>query len=367
MSQSIRGILVLLVLAGLGSLGRVGKGAEHRVNYDYFKYHTMAEITGWMEQLEKEHQGVVTIVPYGQTYEKRSITLLKISVGSEKKKAIWMDCGIHSREWISPAFCQYFVKQILDTYQTDEKMKQMLSNMDFYITPVLNMDGYVYTWQNITNRLWRKSRSPGNCGDSCMGTDLNRNFDANWGTVGVSRNCCSEVYNGAKELSETEAQAVTSFVLGKRNEIMCFLTIHSYGQLILLPYGHPNVSAPNIDELMSVGVAAAEAIKNVHGMSYTVGTSPNVLYPNSGSSRDWARLIGIPYTFTFELRDKGEHGFKLPEDQIQPTCEEAYEGARSIITYVHDKTFNIPNAASTLIATIWMVLLTLCLTSAPLL
>lgn len=30
----------------------------------------------------------------------------------EKKKAMWMDCGIHAREWIAPAFCQYFVSRV---------------------------------------------------------------------------------------------------------------------------------------------------------------------------------------------------------------------------------------------------------------
>lgn len=39
----------------------------------------------------------------------------QIGLESEKrKKAIWMDCGIHAREWIAPAFCQYFVKQVKD-------------------------------------------------------------------------------------------------------------------------------------------------------------------------------------------------------------------------------------------------------------
>lgn len=39
----------------------------------------------------------------------------QIGIESEKrKKAIWMDCGIHAREWIAPAFCQYFVKQVKD-------------------------------------------------------------------------------------------------------------------------------------------------------------------------------------------------------------------------------------------------------------
>ncbi|XP_031707508.1 uncharacterized protein LOC116385898 isoform X3 [Anarrhichthys ocellatus] len=68
----------------------------------------------------------------------------------EEKKAIWMDCGIHAREWIAPAFCQYFVRQILQAHKTDPKMQEMLKNMDFYVTPVLNMDGYIHTWKDNT-------------------------------------------------------------------------------------------------------------------------------------------------------------------------------------------------------------------------
>lgn len=137
---------------------------------------------------------------------------------------------------------------------------------------------------------------------------------------------------------------------------------------------------------MKVGSGAAEAIRKVHGMNYTVGTSPDVLCkwaichmtpfylyhillgdpqiclpycflfidPNSGSSRDWARLKGIPFAYTFELRDNGTFGFELPENQIQPTCEEAYSGALHIITYAHDQTFN--SAVSTVAATLWTVL-----------
>lgn len=39
--------------------------------------------------------------------------VFQIGIKTEaKKKAVWMDCGIHAREWIAPAFCQYFVKQV---------------------------------------------------------------------------------------------------------------------------------------------------------------------------------------------------------------------------------------------------------------
>ncbi|XP_042573540.1 carboxypeptidase O-like isoform X1 [Cyprinus carpio] len=305
---------VISVLVVLAVLDRLAGGLEHR-SYDYTKYHTMDEI------------GFKSTTP---------------------KKAVWMDCGIHAREWIAPAFCQHFVKEILGSYKTDSNVNMLFKNLDFYITPVLNMDGYIYSWRDKTTRLWRKSRSPGTGNCTCFGTDLNRNFYANWGMVGISRDCCSDIYNGPTALSEPEAKAVTDFLGAHQNEVLCYLTIHSYGQLILIPYGHPNISAPNYEELMEVGLAAAKAIKAVHGTSYKVGTAPDILYANSGTSRDFARLIGIPYSFTFELRDKGNYGFILPEDQIQPACEEAYQGAMSIVNYVHDKNFKSAATTATL-------------------
>ncbi|XP_033990619.1 carboxypeptidase O-like isoform X2 [Trematomus bernacchii] len=311
----------------------------------------MDEIYKWMEDVERENPELVSSAVYGRTFEGNNITLLKFGLQNpegKEKKVIWMDCGIHAREWIAPAFCQWFVKEIVTSYKINKKLEQMLQNLDVYVTPVINVDGYMYTWVNSTNRRWRKSRSTPPSGSSCFGVDLNRNFNANWGTVGVSFDSCVNTYCGKEAGSEPEATAVMDFVGKMVSQTLCFLTIHSAGQLILLPYGHPQISAPNYDELVSVGKAAAAEMKKLHGMGYTVGTSPQILYPNSGSSRDWARLVGIPFSYTFELRDKGEFSHLLPEDQIKPACEEAYAGALSIITYVHDKTFNsgaIPSAA----------------------
>ncbi|XP_031414683.1 carboxypeptidase O-like [Clupea harengus] len=355
METPVVAVLMLVLLSGQSVTARVLTEVEPR-NYDYTKYHPLPEITAWMKQIETENPEVVSSTVYGKSYENRDIAFLKIGLKStENKKAIWMDCGIHAREWISPAFCQHFVKEILRTYKTDTKVGEMLKNLDFYITPVLNVDGYTYTWTDNTTRLWRKNRSPGTGGCNCTGTDLNRNYEAVWGTIGVSTNCCSIIYHGPEATSEAETKAVVDFVQSKSKDILCFLTIHSFGQMILFPYGHPNIKAPNYDELTEVVNAAAKAVKAVHGMDYVVGSLTEALYPAGGTSMDWARLVGIPYSFTFELRDKGVHGFVLPEDQIQPTCEEAYEGARSIITYVHDKAFY--NAAASVTATLWTTVL----------
>ncbi|XP_069011373.1 carboxypeptidase O-like [Embiotoca jacksoni] len=344
--------LLVLICSRLETSHGLVEMSESTSNYNYTKCHPMDEVYRWMEDVEGGNPALVSSVVYGHTFEGRHMTLLKLGLGhseGREKKVIWVDCGIHAREWIAPAFCQWFVKEILDLYKTNKKVEEMLQNLDIYVTPVINVDGYMFTWANDSARLWRKSRSLPPPGSSCYGVDLNRNFNANWGTVGVSFDSCENTYCGKSAGSEPEAKAVMDLVGELAGETLCFLTIHSAGQLLLLPYGHPHISAPNYKELVSVGEAAAAEMKKLHGMSYTVGTSPQILYPNSGSSRDWARLIGIPFSYTFELRDKGEFGHSLPEEQIQPACEEAFAGALSIITYVHDKTFHnrtFPNGGS---------------------
>uniref|UniRef100_A0A8D3DQT7 Peptidase M14 domain-containing protein n=1 Tax=Scophthalmus maximus TaxID=52904 RepID=A0A8D3DQT7_SCOMX len=316
--------LFVLISSGLETSGGSGGGLQSTRSYDYTKYHPMDEIYRWMEDVERGNPELVSSAVYGHTVEGRNITLLKLGLDNSEgreKKLMWVDCGIHAREWIAPAFCQWFVKEIVHTYKTNEKLEQMLQNLDVYVTPVINVDGYTFTWANDSTRLWRKSRSLPLQGSNCYGVDLNRNFNANWGTVGVSFDSCANTYCGKSPGSEPEARAVMDFIGRRVNQTLCFLTIHSAGQLILLPYGHPEISAPNYNELVSVGEAAAAEMKKVHGMTYTVGTSPQILYPNSGSSRDWARLMGVPFSYTFELRDTGEFSHLLPEEQIQPACE----------------------------------------------
>lgn len=47
-------------------------------------------------------------------------------------------------------------KQILQKYKTDAQMQMMVQNMDFYVTPVLNVDGYIYSWANntVSAHIW---------------------------------------------------------------------------------------------------------------------------------------------------------------------------------------------------------------------
>lgn len=52
-------------------------------------------------------------------------------------------------------------------------------------------------------------------------------------------------------MSEPETKAVSSFIESKKENIACFLTMHSYGQLILVPYGYTTNKSNNHEELVS--------------------------------------------------------------------------------------------------------------------
>lgn len=43
--------------------------------------------------------------------------------------------------------------QALSTYGTDSQMTSLLNEMDVYVLPVFNIDGYDYTHKNVSSKL----------------------------------------------------------------------------------------------------------------------------------------------------------------------------------------------------------------------
>lgn len=64
-------------------------------------------------------------------------------------------------------------------------------------------------------------------------------------------------------------------------------------------------------------------MKALDNQEYKVGPSAALLYPAAGGSDDWGKSIGIKYSYTIELRDRGRYGFVLPANFIEPTGKEA--------------------------------------------
>ncbi|KAL7874086.1 hypothetical protein SRHO_G00050560 [Serrasalmus rhombeus] len=306
--------------------------STHTRSHDYTKYNNWNTIQDWVISITSANPTLISRTTIGNTYEGRPMHLLKIGKSSTSTKpAIFMDCGIHAREWISHAFCQWFIKEAVSTYGSDPEITSLLDQMDVFVLPVFNVDGYVYSWTN--NRMWRKTRSK-KSGSSCVGADPNRNFDAGWCTLGASNSPCSDTYCGASVESEIEVKNVANFIRQNRSIIKAYLTIHSYSQLLLFPYSYKYGLAADHSELLSVAEAASQALGSLYGTKYTSGPGATTIYPASGGSDDWAYDLGVKYAYTFELRDTGYYGFLLPESQIKPTCEETMLAVKYIAAYV---------------------------------
>ena len=62
-----------------------------------------------------------------------------------------------------------------------------------------------------------------------------------------------------------------------------YLTIHSYGQYFLYPWGYEKLDTHDRHELHSMGKIGAKAIQRVNGRRYKVGSAAKMLYPASGN------------------------------------------------------------------------------------
>ncbi|XP_066478601.1 carboxypeptidase B2 [Tiliqua scincoides] len=299
----------------------------------YEQYHSLNEIYAWMEEMAGKHADILQRIHIGYSYEKRPLYILKLSKGGEgPKNAVWIDCGIHAREWIAPAFCLWFIGHATHFLQRDQVMASLLQHLDFYIMPVFNVDGYDYTW--TTKRMWRKSRSLHSSSNRCIGTDMNRNFDAGWCGKGASNDACDETYCGPYPESEPEVRAVVNFLRKHKNHIKAYITMHSYSQMVLFPYSYTTNKSKDHDELQLLANQVANTIRFRYQNRYVTGSGAHTIYLAPGGSDDWAYDLGIKYSFTFELRDKGKYGFLLPQRLIKPTCLEALTGIKTIASYV---------------------------------
>lgn len=315
-------------------------------DFDYSIYHTFEEIQQWTRDIAEEYSSFVNLFTFGYTFEGREILALEITApaaegASDPKPIVYFEGGIHCREWISPATVMFFTSQFLKNYVDNvDNATRTLGMYDFHIVPLLNCDGYVYTWE--VERLWRKSRQE-NPDFGCVGTDMNRNFDAFWGGEGASPWPCSIIYRGFVPLNHNETRAIDDHFqkLRAANRVTkVFIDWHSYSQLILAPWSYSaDVDPPeDTDKQIAAAGAMAKAMNETHNVpeGYIHGVGTDILYVSAGTSKDYgyASTPGATYSYTVELRDTGEYGFLLPADQIIPTGEESYNGVVAMMDWI---------------------------------
>ena len=276
-------------------------------------YHTFDEVVAGLELLAQSL--VATLVDMGDSIEGRDILAIKISDNPEvdegEPRSIWFGCQ-HAREWISVEVPLLFASYLITQYGTNPTVTAMVDAGEIWIVPVVNPDGYVYTWEHA--RYWRKNRRDN--GDGTFGVDPHRNWGYMWGGAGSSPNPRSDIYHGTEPFSEPETQALRDLILeGGFNMMMDW---HSFGELILYPWGFTRDLPPGHARFEAVGRTMAALIYGVHGHFYRPQPICD-LYLVSGGSADWMFGETGAWGFSIELRG---YDFALPSSQIIPTFEE---------------------------------------------
>ncbi|XP_016955181.1 zinc carboxypeptidase [Drosophila biarmipes] len=292
---------------------------------EWTQFHTLEEIYAWLDVIESRYPHIVTPFSIGNSYEGRPIRGVKISY-KEGNPAVFIESNIHAREWITSSTITYFIDELL--VPRNPAVRDIAQNVDWYIIPVLNVDGFTYSHE--VERLWRKSRLPSDPTGECIGTDLNRNFDYLWMLTGADSDPCSQLYGGPSAESDPEISQLTSYINNSipDGSIKIYISLHSYGQYVLSPWGHTALEFPeHYPQMMHVAKGFSDALYRRYGTVFTYGSSATTLYEVSGSGKEWAyavKNIKIPYTI--ELRDKGALGFLLPPEDIIPVAREVTEG-----------------------------------------
>ncbi|CAO2603047.1 Carboxypeptidase A1 [Lemmus lemmus] len=299
-------------------------------SFNYGSYHSLEAIYHEMDSIATDFPDLASRVKIGETFEKRPMYVLKFSTGGGKKRpAIWLNAGIHSREWISQATAIWTARKVMSPGISQGFCFRSVADVTASVVAVLTPGSFSFFPQN---RMWRKTRSRTQ-GSFCVGVDPNRNWDAGFGCkIGASSNPCSDTYHGKFANSEVEVKSIVDFVT-KHGNIKAYISIHSYSQLLLYPYGYTSEAASDKKELDEVAKAAVTALTSLYGTKYTYGSIIDTIYQASGSSIDWTYSQGIKYSFTFELRDTGLRGFLLPASQIIPTAEETWLALLTIMDH----------------------------------
>jgi len=288
-------------------------------------YRTYDEILQYMRDLVASFPTLVSMAAnIGSSVQGRAIPALVITAGSASgKRKIFLSGGQHAREWVGPTTTLYVAEQLITRYSTDTVVRNLLTNGIFYVVPLMNPDGYVFTW--TSNRLWRKNRRL-NTGGS-YGVDLNRNWDDHFGGSGSSGTPTSDTYRGPFAFSEPETTAVSRYC-ATNGPYVGAIDWHSYSQLVLRPYGWGTSAPPNEAAAKAVGDAISANIRAYSGYAYTSQRAYQ-LYLASGIASDWYNSKGgAPLAYTIELRDTGQYGFQLPPAQIIPTGNENWAAFR---------------------------------------
>ncbi|MBU0492689.1 MAG: DUF11 domain-containing protein [Chloroflexi bacterium] len=298
-------------------------------------YRTIDELYAALGQIAADHPGLTELLDVGNSWDKQTVggpagyDLLVLKITNEAipgpKPRFFLMANIHGRELITPETAMAFVDYLIDNYGQDPDVTWVVDNREILVLVSANPDGHVKNEAGSPWAYWRKNTNSTQCSGGDYGVDLNRNASFKWGCCGGSSgDTCDETYRGTAPASEPEEQAIEAYVRSifpdqrgpndtdpaPDTTTGILVTLHSYSNLVLWPWGHTSSPAPNSAGLSAIGTKFAT------WNGYTPQQSMS-LYATDGTTDDWSYgELGVP-SFTFEMGSSS--------DGFYPSCSR-YDG-----------------------------------------
>ena len=303
--------------------------AQPQEAVDWFAdFKNLAAVNARLDQLVAAHPNMCSIVTAGSSIQGKAIKGIRIShhpAGTNMPGFVFTATQ-HAREWAATMTAMWYVDRLVEDDGTDARITAILDASEVFIFPVLNPDGYDYSW--TTTRLWRKNRRL-NSGGS-YGVDLNRNWSVGFGGSGSSGTQSSDLYRGTAAFSEPETAGFRDFMLPRIN-MAGHIDIHSYSEDLLWPYSYTSTLPPDSASYIKVATSISNAIKSVNGLSYLTGNSWSTYGATAGCIEDWTYTTIGNMGFCVEVRDTGTYGFVMPASEILPNARENFAGAEAMM------------------------------------
>ncbi|RDX54557.1 hypothetical protein OH76DRAFT_1373345 [Lentinus brumalis] len=344
-------------LSGQWNLSSLSNSTYHSV------YHPLYEIEDFMGEMTRAYPNLVQLVNIGHTGEGREMVAMKLSKevdlsgagsSSSVKKAGFVITGAqHAREWIAVSTALYLAHALVADASEEFALSTWLDYFDFYIIPVPNPDGYIYTWE--TDRFWYKNRQNIGPAERCTGIDMNRNWGHKWKSKShlpaytnateesaseqrPNPDPCSPWYPGHRPFEAPEVNNIANYITTLPS-LKAFVDLRSYGQMLSVPFAYSCKKNPkDAEDQMEAALGAVNAIKQVHGTVFTSGSLCEQLYKASGNVVDYMYAkAGIKYSYSVHLRDTGTYGFSLPAEWIRPVGEESANMIRFLASFISKK------------------------------
>ncbi len=329
-----RGVATSMAMGALALLVLGGAPAEAARASDFPPgYQGYQDYAGMMDDINAviaAHPGIVAKQAIGQSYEGRTIWVVKISDHvntDENEPEVLFEHLHHAREHLVVEQALEIIHLLADNYSTSpatdlqRRVSNIVNTREIWIVPMVNPDGAEYDISTGQFQNWRRNRQP-IPGSSSIGVDLNRNWGYMWGCChGSSGQPGSTTYRGPQPWFAPEVRALRDFVLSRRvggkQQITEAISWHTFNEQVMWPYGYTKTDVPRTmtadDHAALVALGTGIADRN----GYTAQQMSD-LYLLDGDATDWLYGDQRIFAFTIEMypTDNSHVGGFYPPDSV---------------------------------------------------